>query len=890
MRITQTKTRFTLANSTSGTRLVSLMAILIIVALVTDQMPGLKSRPPNIADSYPQAAKDDWHLQRAYPANSLPKSGFYQAWQQTIDAAAMAKSTTRYFPPSWTSIGPTNQGGRTLAVVLKPDNPNIVYAGSASGGLWKMTVMGNGPHDYSWERINTGYPVLGVSAIAIDPRDTDVLYIGTGEVYFYDMPDGAFRNFRTRGNYSIGLLKSTDGGATWSPSIDWSYSQLSGIAAIKLDPLNPDIVYAATTDGVYRSSDAGNSWDLVLPKIMAMDLVINPQNPDIVFASCGNFETQGLGIYRSMDRGLTWSKMAGGLPDTWSGKTMLSIYEEEPNVVYADVSDWWWGLGVYRSQNNGDNWELIFDESFLSDGHAERAPNLGGQGYYSHYVRVNPVDSSKVFKARVTYATSVDGGRSYHYENSVWNFKTDSTQVHPDHHAYANHPDDPEFFYIAHDAGISRTFDGGLSFQTMTDGYVTSQFYQGFTSSRINPDFAIGGLQDNSTAIYRGSDEWDTYLLFGDGAYTAIDQSDNEIVFSSLQYLLLFRSKQGGRDWTRESSTGELVIISPYEGFHAAVEAKAFIAPFVLLPGGRMFAATNYIYTSPDTGTTWYVLNGDQPLNGQAIVAMDVSESNPSKLYAATVPAVGSSKRAEFFASFDGGKSWENRTGDLPDRYISDLTISRQDDEVVYLTFSGFGSSHVYRTWDGGLNWVDIGAGLPDLPTNAIVDDPMIATILYVGNDLGVWVSTDDGRNWDPMIAGMPDAVMVMDLSISDSNRKIRAVTHGNGIYEASLLTAGQLSQGLPTTYHILPNYPNPFNDGTAIRYRLDRQTAGSLIVYNLLGETVKILTSGTLEPGLHESIWNGVNEKGVRVASGIYIVVLRVEGGVNSRKIVLLK
>ena len=191
--------------------------------------------------------------QREYPGKVIPKYAFYDAFEKS--RLILNKGEIALKPDdTWQSIGPTNQGGRTIALAVDPQNADVIYAGAASGGLWRLTFTGT--NQYEWEYIDTGFPVLGVNSIAVDPRDSDVIYIGTGEVYGYQNSIGGLYVRTTRGSYGIGLLKTTDRGKTWTKSIDWSYDQRRGILSLELNPLNPDIVFAGTTEGTFKSTDA----------------------------------------------------------------------------------------------------------------------------------------------------------------------------------------------------------------------------------------------------------------------------------------------------------------------------------------------------------------------------------------------------------------------------------------------------------------------------------------------------------------------------------------------------------------------------------------------------------------------------------------------------------
>ncbi|MFC2161986.1 hypothetical protein ACFLRX_10090, partial [Acidobacteriota bacterium] len=685
---------------------------------------------------------------------------------------------------SWSSIGPNNFAGRTIALALDPTNPNILFAGSASGGLWKLTISGPGENDYIWQRISTGFPVLGVGAVAIDPRDKKVIFIGTGETYGYHWQDGETWGsywMRIRGNYGIGILKSTDGGATWTKTLDWTNNQQRGVLSLAFDPQNPDTLFAGTTEGVFRTQNAGLSWELVHNAVMAIDIKINPDSPNVIFASCGNMGTPGHGIYRSLDGGTNWTKLSYGLPEFWMGKAKLDIFLSSPTTIYADIANYRDRLGLFRSQDNGNTWELLstLEEADLST----------GQGYYSHFVRANPTDSSQIFVAKVEYAFSTDGGRSFSIPNSdIYDFVRDPTVAHGDCHTFVNHPQDPDTFFMATDGGVHITKDGGRTFRNLNNNYITTQFYPGFSSSPSDPNFAIGGLQDNGTSFYMGRSDWIPWVTFGDGGYSAIDRLNENIVYTSSQFLFVYRTEdrfQTAENWR---------LATPYrynslEGKrHGESEYAAFIAPFVLAGHNIIYSATNYIYRSDDGGENWICLNNDLPLNDLPIVALSVSQTNYNVVYAATAPYIPNNTRPEVFKTRDGGVTWDNITYNLPNRYIVDLVTSPKNGDIVYAALSGFGFSHVFRLSGNSPAWEDIGIGLPDLPTNAVAVDPEDPENIYIGNDLGVWVSTDYGKTWFSFNDGLPEAVLVMDLSIQESSRKIRAVTHGNGVYERSLL------------------------------------------------------------------------------------------------------
>lgn len=831
-------------------------------------------------------ALDFLAAQRAYPERVIPDAGFYKAYEYSKAVLNKGERGLKA-QDTWQTIGPANRGGRTIALVVDPNNPSVVYAGSASGGLWRLTINTDTPLSYSWKYIDTGYPVLGVNAVAVNPWDSNVLYIGTGEVYGYQSSIVGLYIRTTRGTYGIGLLKSTDYGVTWTKSIDWSYSQQRGVLAIEINPKNPDIIYAGTTEGTYKSTDAGQTWTQVHSGLMAVDVAINPNYPDTVFVSCGNLGSPGSGIYRTFNGGATWTKLSGGLPASWSGKTLLDMYKANPSVIIADVANDFNTLGIYVSTNNGIIWTQKM--STIVD-------YANYQGWFSHYVRVNPADQSKLLIAGIDFYKSTDGGVTV----------SEYSLMHVDHHCFANHPSNPNIVYFGNDGGVYRTVDGGTNYQVLNNGYVTAQFYNGFSSSMTNPNLALGGLQDNGTSMYQGTPQWINGVLGGDGAYTAINPFDNNYLYGSSQYLNMYRSTNGGSYWAsitggiNRATESEDALLFSNETLNkmvqtdpVALDEECFVAPFELAPSQPwiMYAGTNRIYRSENLGSNWGVLNNGSPLNGNPMLAIGISYTNSNVVYIATVPKPP--QRAEVYKSTDGGITWQNITGSLPDRYYVDLKVSPHNEQVVYITLSGFGSSHLYKTINGGVSWSDIGTGLPDVPTSAVVIDPQDPNIIYVGNDIGVYVSTDGGLTWQAFLQGLPSAVLVMDLSISPSNRKIRAVTHGNGVYERSLLPSTKIVEESASgvrEFKLYQNYPNPFNPMTVIPFSLPQSSYVMVKIYNLLGQEVRTVIANGYPAGRHSVSWDGRDNFGKLAASGVYVAVMQTETVIQRIKMTLVR
>lgn len=706
-------------------------------------------------------AMDAWVFARTYPDKELDTDDFVAAFQQQkLQIHALHRLEHQ---PAWQPIGPWNVGGRTLCLAFDPQHDQIVYAGSASGGLWKSESGGKGKN--AWKYLPTGYPVLSVSAIAVDPVHPQTLYLGTGEVYNHRNSYPGVANRMTRGSYGIGILKSTDGGKTWKKSLDWSMENMRGVQKIVFNPLNSRTLYAATTEGLYRSSNAGKSWECIHDLPMAVDIAIHAADTSTIFVSHGNLDSQISGIFRSTDNGHRFYRLYHGLPVGYTGKAMLAISPSNPRVLYASVANSLITAGLYRSEDGGYSWKLVNEED---------VPKW--QGWYSHDVAVHPQQPNTIIYVGIDAWKSTDGGKTLNIK-SDWRggFKPGPKYIHADIHAVYYHPAHPEWIYYASDGGVFKSEDGGETFMDCNHGYQTSQFYANFSNSTTRPDFAIGGMQDNSSVIYRGKKEW-WRVLGGDGMSTAINPENDRILYGSYQYLGLMRSRNGGHRWEP---------ISPPVEQGADVEAVTnFAAPYEIAPSSSnvLYAGRNYLYHSTDFGSSWKQTTARPLAENNPILSIAVGPKNPQLVYVGT--SALNTPPAKVLKSTDGGRSWADLSAHMPDRLPMDIAIEPGNPQCAYVVFSGFDNSHVCKTENGGKDWYSLDNGLPNVPANSILIDPRHPSHLYLGNDLGVYFSSNGGASWEPFTRGLPEAIMAMHLSDSPSNRKIRLASHGHGVWE----------------------------------------------------------------------------------------------------------
>ncbi len=779
----------------------------------------------NSSHTIPQSgaslALDAWALQRSYPYQRINSQKITEAYQQQ---AALA--INRNSQANWEGIGPRNIAGRALALAFHPIDSTIIFLGSASGGLWKTTSAGIG--DNAWERVNIGFPILAVSSIAISSQNPNTIYIGTGEMYNTIESKPGVVNRLSRGTYGFGIFKSTDGGISWEQSLDWSYQEMRGVQDIIINPLNPAVLYAATSIGLMKSSDAGNNWTLLHNLPMAVDVAINPVDTNIIYVSYGSLFAETTGIYRSRNGGVDFTQLQLGIPTNYSGKTKLAIDPNSSNIVYASVADAFKSIGLFKSNNDGESWVRVNDLDIAAF-----------QGWYAHDVTVNPNNSQAVIQVGIDAWKSDNGGFTMNQQTSWMNARFGKSPVgepdgppnyvHSDIHQALFHPLMHNTLFLATDGGVFVSKDGGITYESRNGGLQTAQFYANFSSSSTNKDLAIGGMQDNSTAIYTGEGAW-TKVLGGDGMSTAIDFENDNIIYGSAQFLNIFRSVDSGQSF-KDVAPGAIEPI--------------FSAPFELAPSNPrvLYAGGRLMFKSTDRGNNWTTPNSNFIDNGNSILAIAIAPYNFNKLLVSTAPNV--TGEANIFSSQDGGINWTKLSG-LPDRIVTDFAFHPTNENIAFITFGGFGSFHIYQTIDGGNNWFPIDNNLPDIPHNTIVIDPERPDNIYVGNDLGVYVSEDSGGNWTPFMEGLPEVVLAMHLSISPANQKLRIATHGNGVFQTDLVgkVVSSISEiATPNVINLGENFPNPATTQTTIPFKLSEPSHITLKIYDIKGALIPAAT-----------------------------------------------
>jgi photosystem II stability/assembly factor-like uncharacterized protein len=815
-------------------------------------------------------ALEMWSYERAYPFEHIPVSKYLEAFETKKE---IASNRTIMIEDDWESLGPKNIGGRTLCLAFHPIDENIMYAGSASGGLWKTTTQGVG--EDAWEKVPTGFPVLGVATIAIDQNDPDTMYIGTGETYGVGFAEPGTVNRLTRGTYGIGILKTVDGGVNWTQVLIFEMNELKGVQDIVISEQNSSEIYAATTDGLYQSLDGGNTWELILDIENCIDVELDPNDGNIIYVTHGNFnfdlDPDLSGIFKSTDKGVSFNELLDpGLITAWSGNAKLSIDPSNSNTLYASIQVGWFNNGpttpngIYKSTNAGVNWTKINDQNIAR-----------WQGWYSHDIAINPNNSSEIINVGINTWKSINTGENFTQKTvNSWTMgevpvdipEGGADYVHSDIHAVYYHPINNKLF-LATDGGVFVSDDGELPYTTLNGGLQTTQFYANMGSSATNPNLLIAGAQDNASWVYKGNPSW-WRVIGGDGMSASVNQWSDQVVYGSWQGLNIVRSTNGGNTFNVVRPT---LVTNDF---------TAFSAPYEIAPSNQniLYAGGTYLYKSVDGADNWDAISSGQ-VDVNPIMKIAISFQDPEIVYVSTSPdPTNGPGGAKILKSVDGGVNFTQLTNGLPDRICKDIEIDPQDDSIVYAVFSGFGTDHVYKSVDGGSNWLSISDGLPDVPTNTILIDPLSSDDIYVGNDLGVYYSDDGGSSWNDFNDALPEAVMIYDLDYSHYARKIRIATHGNGIFQRDFVTEIlNINDNDPITEMNI--YPNPARDELHIQFdynSMDNTASAQLEIYNVLGQLMMSIDS--------EELVSGINSMTIDVSkyrAGTYF--LKLNTGLNS-------
>ena len=820
----------------------------------------------------------------APPLAAQVRSASAPAPRTMVDTTILSRLTFR-------GIGPANMMGRATDVEGVPGDPDIVYVGTASSGVWKTINGGT-----TWTPLFERQPTLSIGDIALEPGNPSVVYVGTGEA-----------NVRNSVSFGRGMYKSTDGGASWRFI---GLGDTRHIARVQVSPADPRTVYVCAVGhiggpnaerGVFVSRDAGESWTKTLhvdDRHGCADLDVDPKNPNIVHATTWHFDrkqwtfTSGSaqsGIYRSVDAGRTWTRATGGLP-TLMGRIGIKVAPSNPNVVYA-IAEAREGY-VWRSDDAGVTWRMTSDNSATLC-----------RGFYYADLRVDPTNADRVYSIACQLSQSIDGGRT---------FTQFSRTVHGDHHGIWIDPLDPKRMWQVNDGGIAVSHDMGATWH-FPQAFALSQFYQLHADDREPFYFLGGGLQDNGnwlgpnrTREPQGilTDDW-RLVSYGDGYYQTSHPEDPDLIVSE---------SQGGWIYRTDMRTLEQQDISPQPrrndgGPVNGLEYRFnWNAPMVASPhdGRVLYFGAQVLFRSKDFGSTWDIISPDLTRNdksrqgfaGGPVLLEATTAEYYNTLYSITESPVQrgliwvGTDDGNLQLTRDDGRTWTRVDRNLPgvgaEAVVSHIEASRTAACTAYATFERHFMDdykpYAFRTADCGATWTNISGNLPDGSYLQVLrEDPKNPQVLYAGTEAGLFVSLTGGGNWFRLGGNLP-AVPVHEILVHGRENDLIVGTHARGIW---ILDDASVIQQLATA--AAAPRPHLFSMRTATRfatkttktpslgdalYRGQNPPYGAIIRYHLAtrpdsatpvrievrdssGALVRVLPNAPRLAGINTTSWN---------------------------------
>lgn len=800
----------------------------------------------------------------------------------------------------WRLVGPSICGGRMSAVAVPRGRPYTIYTGSANGGVWKSENNGT-----TWKSIWDEAPSNAVGAIAISESNPEIIWVGAGD------------NQDRRWSYSgTGVYKSLDGGK------NWDHKGLSGThhtGRIVIDPKNSDIVFVATMGhlytsnkerGLYKTTDGGDSWKKVLyidENTGIVDVVFDPSDSQILYAAAYQRIRQpwkiyshgpGGGIYKSTDGGETWRKLSKGLPaEGFIGRTGLDVSPSNPNVVYALVDNhesrtdeaslkraerygdaWKWrrlikNAEVYRSDDKGETWRKV-NEIDLADFYYF---NLN-RGWYHGVIRVSPDNEDEIYILGVPLFRSVDGGKTY--ERIAYR------DLHSDHHDLWIDPENSKHLISANDGGLNVSYDRGKTWVDLP--LPVGQFYS-VTVDMEEPFNIYGVMQDafcmygSVTSIPGVTDPWKKFPG-GERSFIAFDTTDYQTLYTSARL-----TRTDRKTWATTT------IEPPPAKEGEPRQRKTWFPPFLLSPHNPqiIYSGSQKLFRSMDRGENWTVMSPDLTTNpgpdrqdgiGYGTITM-IAES-PFKfgeIYVGTDDGLVQ-------VSHDSGETWTKITDGLPsERWVSRLVASQYEAGTVYLTLNGLRNddftAYVFRTRDYGNTWTDIKNNLPCGPVNVIREDPLDRNILYLGTDLGVYVSLDQGESWHSLCSNLP-TTFVHDLVVHPRDNVLVIGTHGRSVFVVDIGAVRDYARGTPDKdlhlFTLKPFYRvmiNRVKQEVPLYYYLKESEAVLVEITNSSGTLVKAMEVHG-DKGINAAIWDlssrARNGRDTQASPGKYTITLK--------------
>ncbi|MCK4264651.1 MAG: hypothetical protein KAX27_06880, partial [Candidatus Aminicenantes bacterium] len=684
----------------------------------------------------------------------------------------------------WRFLGPDIISGRCTDIAVPKGSKHTIYVGAATGGVWKTVNSG-----ITWEPIMDDVASISVGDIAIAPSDPDIMWVGLGEA-----------NIFRASVAGTGVYKSTDAGKTWQ---HMGLADTHTIGRIIIHPENPDIVYVAAPGhewtynkerGVFKTTNGGKTWDKILyinEKIGAADLVMDPSDSNVLYASMWNRTRRrwsdpmpgpGDGIFKTTDGGKTWKQKTKGLPDLkLTGRIGLDIARSNPNVIYAFIDNHnpgripekgerdaygrlktgrvIKGAEVYRSDDKGETWRKVSPDNRMMEGFG------GTYGWVFGQMRVDPNDENTIYIMGLALAKSTDGGKTFK--------RLYFPGLHGDHHGLWIDPEDSNYLINVNDGGVNVSYDGGIIWRDFHTIHPVVQFYN-VAYDMEEPFNVYGSVQDHGT--YKGNvahnlprrrrerrpvTRWES-APGGEGTHIAVDPTNSNILYSSSFYGRLQRSEFKNGAWVS-------VNIVPKAGEGEPPLRGQWMAPTIISPHNPsvIYHGMQYLYRSMNRGDTWERISPDLSYNDpdklgklpfaiphQCLTAISESPFQFGLIYTGT-------DDGRVHITRNGGVSWTEIIKGLPyNKQVSRIVASKYDKGTVFLTLNGRRdddfADYIYKSTDYGKTWADISGNMPGGPVNVIREDPKNKDVLYVGTDLGVYVTVDGGKKWHVLANSLP--------------------------------------------------------------------------------------------------------------------------------------
>ncbi len=679
---------------------------------------------------------------------AFPKQSAEAVYNAFMQSHPNMRSSTHQ--AAWVSLGTNSSSGgyagigRISAIAFHPTDNNTYWVGAPAGGVWRTTDNGN-----TWTCLTDGNQVLGVSSIIIpsDYATSQTIYIATGDRDTWD-------------NTSIGVLKSTDGGATWNTTgLTFDLSQGRKVNKMLLDPNDNQTIIAATNNGVYKTTDGATTWNLIANNSF-IDLEYKPNNFSTLYGSTTNG-----GIYVSTNGGTSWNSTFDN-----GRRIELAVSPANSNLVMAVVSNNQNGLfGVYKSTNSGTSFIQVLNggtKNLL--GYEADGSGSGGQGWYDLSLAVSRTDANIVLVGGVNTWKSANGGTSWDIVNHWSGYNTSAQTVHADKHVleYRTNGD----LFEGNDGGVYLSQDNGANWTDKSNGLVISQMYKLSVSAQESTK-TITGLQDNGSKMLYNGNWYD--VTGGDGMECLIDYTNSDIQYATYAQGVLYRTMD---NWSSRTT------ITPQEGGQDV--QGAWVTPYVMSPTDHntLYAGYGAVWKTTDKGDTWTKLTVSG-LGGN-ITSMAIAPSNASVLYV--------SEGDNLYKTTDGGANWTQVSLPSISGNITYIAIKNDNPNQLWITTSEYNNQGVFESTDGGASWANISNGLPSIPVYTIVQNKQVTNEvqLYVGTELGVYLKNGNG-NWEEYNEGLPK-VKCGELDIyydntTIANSRLRLASYGRGLWETPL-------------------------------------------------------------------------------------------------------